>query len=56
MANELNQHSSVVDYKVICSHQESLHSHDAVAVITKGIKNSVFNHHVTLGEWQSMQV
>lgn len=56
MANELNQHSSVADYKVICSHQESLHSHDAVAVITKGIKNSVFNHHVTLGEWQSMQV
>lgn len=56
MANELNQHSNVVDYKVICSHQESLHSHDAVAVITKGIKNSVFNHHVTLGEWQSMQV
>jgi GTP cyclohydrolase I len=56
MANELNQHSSVVDYKVICSHFESLHSHEAVAVITKGIKNSVFNHHVTLGEWQSMQV
>ena len=56
MANELNQHSNVADYKVICSHQESLHSHDAVAVITKGIKNSVFNHHVTLGEWQSMQV
>jgi GTP cyclohydrolase I len=56
MANELNQHLNVADYKVICSHQESLHSHDAVAVITKGIKNSVFNHHVTLGEWQSMQV
>ena len=56
MASELNQHSSVVDYKVTCSHQESLHSHDAVAVITKGIKNSIFNHHVTLGEWQSMQV
>jgi GTP cyclohydrolase I len=56
MANELNEHSNVIDYKVICSHQESLHSHDAVAVITKGIKNSVFNHHVTLGEWQSMAV
>jgi GTP cyclohydrolase I len=56
MANVLNQNNQVIDYKVICSHQESLHSHDAVAVITKGIKNSVFNHHVTLGEWQSMQV
>lgn len=56
MADELNQHKSVIDYKVICSHQESLHSHDAIAVITKGLKNSIFNHHVTLGEWQSMRV
>lgn len=56
MANELNKYDDVLDYKVICSHQESLHSHDAVAVITKGLKNSVFNHHVTLGEWQSMMV
>lgn len=56
MANELNKRSNVIDYKVICSHQESLHSHDAVAVITKGKRNSVFNHHVTLGEWQSMMV
>lgn len=56
MANILNQNNQVIDYKVICSHQESLHSHDAVAVITKGKKNSIFNHHVTLGEWQSMKV
>lgn len=56
MANELNNDQRVLDYKVICSHQESLHSHDAVAVITKGKRNSVFNHHVTLGEWQSMMV
>lgn len=56
VANELNELESVVDYKVICSHQESLHSHDAVAVITKGLEKSVFNHHVTLGEWQSMKV
>ena len=56
LADELNNDQRVLDYKVICSHQESLHSHDAVAVITKGLKNSVFNHHVTLGEWQSMRV
>jgi GTP cyclohydrolase I len=24
------------DYRVVCSHQESLHSHDAVAVLTRG--------------------
>ena len=56
LADELNNDERVLDYKVICSHQESLHSHDAVAVITKGKQNSVFNHHVTLGEWQSMKV
>lgn len=56
MANVLNENQKVKDYKVICSHQESLHSHNAAAVITKGIKNSIFNHHVTLGEWQSMAV
>lgn len=56
MANVLNQNNQVIDYKVICSHFESLHSHEAVAVITKGKKNSIFNHHVTLGEWQSMKV
>ena len=56
MANVLNQNNQVVDYKVICAHFESLHSHEAVAVITKGKKNSIFNHHVTLGEWHSMKV
>lgn len=56
MAERLNACDQAKDYKIICSHQESLHSHDAVAVITKGIKQSIFNHHVTLGEWQSMMV
>lgn len=56
LAEECNKNPMMVDYKIICSHQESLHSHNAVAVITKGIKNSIFNHHVTLGEWQSMMV
>lgn len=56
LANVLNENQKVKDYKVICSHQESLHSHDAAAVITKGIDGSIFNHHVTLGEWQSMSV
>jgi GTP cyclohydrolase I len=56
MANELNRDNRIIDYKVICAHFESLHSHEAVAVITKGLKNSIFNHHVTLGEWQSMRV
>ena len=56
LADEFNKDKAIVDYKIICSHQESLHSHNAAAVITKGKKHSIFNHHVTLGEWQSMMV
>lgn len=40
-ARLLHQHlvrePRIVDFQVICSHQESLHSHDAVSVICKGI-------------------
>lgn len=56
LAEAFNDMEDVDDYKIICSHQESLHNHNAVAVITKGINNSIFNHHVTLGEWKSMMV
>ena len=52
--NVLNKSEKVKDFKVICVHRESLHSHDAVAVITKGIKPSIFKHHVTLGEFKDM--
>lgn len=55
LADSFNNDCKISDYKIICSHFESLHSHDAIAVITKGVKNSIFNHHVTLGEWQSMK-
>lgn len=56
LAKEFNKDEKITDYKILCSHQESLHSHNAVAVITKGKENSIFNHHVTLGEWHSMIV
>jgi GTP cyclohydrolase I len=35
--DRLDADSRIVDFKVVASHQESLHSHDAVAVITKGV-------------------
>lgn len=54
LADTLNKNLNVIDYKVICSHLESLHAHQAVAVITKGIKGSIFNHHVTHEEWVSL--
>ena len=55
-SHELDHMHNVIDYKVILSHRESLHYQDAIAVITKGLEGSMFNHHVTLGEWQSMTV
>ena len=56
LKHELDGHKNISDYKIICSHQESLHSHNAIAVTTKGIPDSIFNHHVSLGEWKSMMV
>ncbi len=34
---ELTKESRIADFQVACSHLESLHSHDAVAVIHKGV-------------------
>jgi GTP cyclohydrolase I len=34
---QLNPHPQVKDFKIICSHLESLHSHDAISVLVKGI-------------------
>ena len=54
IADVLNKNNDVTDYKVVCSHLESLHAHQAVAVITKGKTNSIFNHHVSHEEWISL--
>ncbi len=35
--DRLNADSRIHDFEVACSHQESLHSHDAVSVICKGV-------------------
>lgn len=34
---ELSEDKRIIDFKIVCSHFESLHSHDAVAVINKGV-------------------
>lgn len=36
---KLNNHPDILDFKIICSHLESLHSHDAISVLVKGIPN-----------------
>ena len=35
---ELNRDPRIHDFQAACAHLESLHSHDAVSVICKGIK------------------
>ena len=35
-AEQLHADPRVADFRVIASHQESLHSHDAVSVLTEG--------------------
>jgi len=48
----LDKEEKVLDFKVLCSHMESLHSHDAIGVIVKGVpggfeaevEHSTFNH------------
>ena len=42
----------IQDFRVICSHQESLHSHDAVSVILA--PNSKFSNHVSHELWSSL--
>jgi GTP cyclohydrolase I len=34
---QLNNHPDITDFKIICSHLESLHSHDAISVLIKGV-------------------
>lgn len=36
---ELDADSRIIDFQAACSHLESLHSHDAVSVICKGLKD-----------------
>lgn len=54
IATMLNHMDSVLDYKVVISHAESLHSHNAIAVILKGNPNSKFTADVTFDELQSL--
>lgn len=51
----LNTIPEVRDFKVIISHLESLHSHDAIAVITKGLPDSKFTAEVSFEEFEALK-
>ena len=41
---QLDDEPKIVDFQVACAHLESLHSHDAVAVINKGVPDGFTGH------------
>ena len=41
---QLDDEPMIVDFQVACAHLESLHSHDAVAVISKGVHGGFTGH------------
>ncbi len=49
---ELKKDKRIKDFRVICSHQESLHSHDAVSVILA--PNSKFSSEISHELWSSL--
>jgi GTP cyclohydrolase I len=49
----LSKDPRITDFKVICSHQESLHSHDAIAVVAKGVDGG-FTTDVSYNEFRTL--
>ena len=49
---QLNADKRILDFRIICSHQESLHSHDAISVITA--PNSKFSTEISHELWSSL--
>ena len=49
---ELVQDKRVKDFRIVCSHQESLHSHDAVSVVLA--PNSKFSKDISHELWSSL--
>lgn len=48
-----NQNPKIKDFKLVASHNESLHSHDAIAIMVKGIKEG-FNDRISPSELKSL--
>lgn len=50
---QFDANECVTDFKIIASHNESLHSHDAIAVITKGVEGG-FDQNVSIADMNSL--
>ena len=53
MYENLNQDSRIIDFKIVASHNESLHSHNAIASINKGVKGG-FTSDVSIETWKDL--
>lgn len=51
---EFDQDHRISDFKIVVSHNESLHSHDALAVTTKAGVEHGFNKHVSIYDMKSL--
>lgn len=50
---QLNNNPDVVDFKIMCSHNESLHSHNAISTLIKGIPGGLTSD-VSVTEYKSL--
>ena len=56
LAVELNKDKRILDWRAVCSHRESIHNFDCHAVKVKGVRNSIFNHHISIAEYKELEV
>ena len=56
LAKELDTDHRIIDYKLVAVHNESLHQHSVVGCLVKGIKNSIFKHHVSIPEIRELEM
>lgn len=54
LAKELDKNPNILDYKLICSHQESLHAHNAISMKIKGVPNSKFSPTISIEELRAL--
>jgi GTP cyclohydrolase I len=50
---QLEKNKNIKDYKIVCSHNESLHSHNAISVLVKGVENGLTND-VSIFDYKSL--
>lgn len=50
---QLEKYSNIIDFKIICSHNESLHSHNAISVLVKGVPDGLRSD-VSIADYKSL--